>query len=146
MPTFQLSDASRRTAGVLLLALVTVETGGYYLTTVARGLQELTDFQVAFARAGHAHAGVLLILGLVGLILADGAGLTGTVGTLARSLIPIAAVLMPAGFFFSSMGEGRFEPNGFIALLWIGALTLAAGLIVLGVSLLRRPRRADLTD
>jgi Ni,Fe-hydrogenase I cytochrome b subunit len=137
-----LSDASRRTAGVLLLALVTVETGGYYLTTVARGMQDLTDFQVAFARAGHAHAGVLLILSLVALILADGAGLAGRTGLLARSLVPVAAILMPAGFFFSSMGQGRSEPNGFITLLWIGALTLAAGLILLGVLLLRRPRPA----
>lgn len=144
MATFQLTDGSRRIAGILLLALVTVETGGYYLTTVARGQQELTSFQVAFARAGHAHAGVLLILGLVGLILADGAGLpTGAQGYLARALIPLAAVLMPAGFFFSSMGKDRAEPNGFIWLLWLGALTLTAGLVLLGISLLRRPRTAS---
>jgi hypothetical protein len=46
---------------------------------------------------------------------------------------------MPAGFFFSSMGSGRTEPNGLVILLWTGALVLAAGLILLGVSLLRGP-------
>jgi hypothetical protein len=67
---------------------VTVETGGYYLTTVVRGDGDLTDFQLGFARAGHAHAGVLVILGLVGLLYADAAGLSGRTGYVARLLIP----------------------------------------------------------
>ena len=36
----------------------------------------------------------------------------GPAGWVARHRIPIAAILMPAGFFFSSMGAGRTEPNG----------------------------------
>jgi hypothetical protein len=43
---------------------------------------------------------------------------------------------MPAGFFFSSIREGATEPNGLIALVWIGGLSLAVGLITLGISLL----------
>ena len=136
MSSITLTDASRRIAGVLLLALVTVETGGYYLTTVVRGEQDLTDFQVAFARAGHAHAGVLLILALVCQLLADSATLGGLWNWLARSGVAAAALLMPAGFFFSSMGRGRETPNALIAMVFAGALVLALGLASLGVGLL----------
>jgi hypothetical protein len=135
-----LSRHSRLVAGILLLALVTVESGGLYLIRLVGYGAQATEFQLGFARAGHAHAGVLLVLSLVALLYADAARLTGTVGWLARVLIPAAALLMPGGFFFSSMGDGRTEPNGFIVLVYTGGVVLAAGLILLGVSLLRSLR------
>ena len=137
MQTLQLSRSSLRIAGFLLLSIVTIESGGLYLTRVASGAVELTGFQVAFARAGHAHAGVLVILSLVALILADATGLTGVWGYLVRLAIPAAAIGMPAGFFLSSMGEGRTSPNGLVVLLWLGAVCLTVGVIALGVALLR---------
>jgi hypothetical protein len=133
----QLSRESRIIAGVLLLALVTVETGGLYLVQIVSGAEQVTDFQLGFSRAGHAHAGVLLILSLVALLYADAIRLSGPAGVIGRVCIPAAALLMSAGFFLSSSGEGRTEPNGFIILLWIGGLSLATGLITLGVGLLR---------
>lgn len=139
MQTVGLSRSSRRIAGLVLLALVTVEFGGYYLTTVASGRQELTEFQVAFARAGHAHAGVLIVLSLVCVVLADATRLTGAVGYLVRLAIPAAAILMSAGFFLSSAGEGLTEPNGLIVVLWVGAAALTVGVVSLGVALLRDP-------
>lgn len=135
-----MSAPSRRIAGLLLLALVTVEFGGYFLTRVASGREELTDFQVAFARAGHAHAGVLIVLGLVCLLLADAVGLRGALGYVARLAIPAAAVLMSAGFFLSSAGEGLTEPNRLIVVLWLGAACLTVGVVGLGVALLRSSR------
>lgn len=134
MQTLPLTRRSRIIAGILLLSIVTIEFGGYYLTTIVRGQVELTEFQQAFARAGHAHAGVLVILSLVALLYADAAGLRGR---LVRLAIPIAAILMPLGFFVSSIGDGREQPNGLIVLLWLGALSLAAGVITLGIGLLR---------
>ena len=131
-----MSDDSRLLAGILLLALVTVETGGLYLLRLVRGRAQATPFQLAFARAGHAHAGVLLILALVCQLLADAAQLTGVWDWLGRSGVAVAALLMPAGFFFSSMGRGRDEPNALIALVLAGAAVLALGLASLGVGLL----------
>ena len=43
---------------------------------------------------------------------------------------------MPAGFFVSSMGQGRTRPNRLIALVFAGATMLALGLASLGVGLL----------
>lgn len=64
--TLLLSSNSRSTAGVLLLTLVAVEYGGWFMLRVVRGRQPTTEIQKAFFRAGHAHAGVLVILALVG--------------------------------------------------------------------------------
>lgn len=143
METVPMRASSQRIAGLLLLALVTVEFGGYYLTRVASGREELTEFQVAFARAGHAHAGVLIVLSLVCLLLADATQLRGVLGYVARLAIPAAAVLMSAGFFLSSAGEGRTEPNGLIVVLWLGAASLTVGVVSLGVALLRSSHRAS---
>jgi hypothetical protein len=131
-----LSADARLTAGTLLVAIVAIELGGAYLLQVVRGSVAVTPFQLAFARAGHAHAGVLVILGLVIQPFADAAGLTGPVGSLARSAIPVAAILMSAGFFLSSMGAGRTGPNRLILLVYAGALSLAAGALSLGIGLL----------
>lgn len=134
--TAVLSDASRTTAGILLLALVTVETGGMYLLRIVRGAADVTPFQEKFARAGHAHAGVLLLLALLCQILADSTSQTGALSWLSRSGVAVSALLMPGGFFFASMGAGRTTPNRFIALVFAGAALLAISLISLGIGLL----------
>lgn len=131
-----MSDESRIMAGILLLALVTVETGGLYLLALVRGTAPATGFQQSFARAGHAHAGVLLVLALVCQMFADAAGQDGVVAWLSRSGVAVAALVMPAGFFFASMGRERHRPNRLIVLVYAGAALLAASLISLGVGLL----------
>jgi hypothetical protein len=50
--TLLLSSNSRSTAGVLLLTLVAVEYGGWFMLRVVRGRQPTTPFQQAFFRAG----------------------------------------------------------------------------------------------
>lgn len=133
----ELADSSRILAAILVFGLVTVETGGMYLVSLVRGDLPATQFQLSFSRAGHAHAGVLLTLSLVVLLLADAGGVgDDPLGVVARSGVPVAALLMPAGFFFSSLGRDVTEPNGWISLLWLGAASLTAGLVALGVGLL----------
>jgi hypothetical protein len=131
-----ISSATTTTAGVLLLAVVGIEWGGYFMLSIVRGRHAATPFQVTFARAGHAHAGVLVILSLVAQLYSDAAGVSGALGAIAREGIPLAAILMPAGFFFASVGAGREAPNAFIWLLYAGTISLAAGVISLGGGLL----------
>jgi len=131
-----MSDESRILAGILLLSLVTVETGGLYMVKLWRSSEGLTEFQIGFARAGHAHAGVLLVLSLTALLYADTAGLSGAWNWIARSGVPAAAILMPAGFFAASTGSGRTQPNKFVGLVFVGAVVLALGLGSLGIGLL----------
>jgi hypothetical protein len=137
MHTMVLSDPSRYVAGAVLLTIVGIEFGGWFLTRIVRGHVKMTEFQKTFARAGHAHAGVLVTLGLVTLVLADATALDGTLGWLARLGVPAAAALISAGFFFSSMGRGEVvRPNRLIWLIWLGALSLAVGVVTLGAGLL----------
>ncbi len=76
-----LSDDARSTAGILLLTVVAVEYGGTFMLRVVRGRVPMTPFQRSFARAGHAHAGVLVIAALVCQLLADAADVSGLEGT-----------------------------------------------------------------
>ena len=131
-----MSDESRILAGILLLSLVTVETGGLYMVKLWKDAAGVTPFQIGFARAGHAHAGVLLVLGLISQLYVDQTDLSGFFAWVARSGVPIAAILMPGGFFAASAGNGRTRPNRFIALVYAGAVLLAVGLATLGVGLL----------
>ncbi len=131
-----LSDASRQLAGILFLALVTVETGGLYMVKIVTGRERVTPFQEKFARAGHAHSGVLLVLALVCQPFVDTTELTGIWEWLARTGVAVSALLMPGGFFFASMGRDRTEPNRFILMVFAGALLLAASLATLGIGLL----------
>jgi hypothetical protein len=54
-----------------------------------------------------------------------------------RLTIPSAAILLPVAFFFSVLRADAKEPNSIIYLAYVGAVVLAAGVIVLGVGLLR---------
>jgi hypothetical protein len=123
------------TIGILLLALVTVESGGYFLTRVVRGHVAANALQRNFFRAGHAHAAVLLVLSLVILLVLDRVDL-GPWQAAARSLVPISAILMPAGFFLSVIGRDPQKPNRWITLLWVGVATLTCGLIIAGLGTL----------
>ncbi len=132
----ELSDATRVLAGILLISLVTVESGGAFMFKVVTGRQEATPLQTSFFRAGHAHAGVFLVLALVAQVLVDATTLTGVTEWVARSFVPIAALLLPGGFFLSAARPGATEPNRLVMLVPAGAVMLAVGLLTLGVGLL----------
>ncbi len=134
--TIELSSAAQSTAGLAVLAATTVASGGYLMLRVATRRLPATDLQRTFFRAGHAHAGVFVTLGLVCLLLTEATALTGAAAWLARTGVLVAAIVMPAGFFFSAMGSGRTAPSRWVLLLPVGALFLVAGLVTLGIGLL----------
>ena len=43
---------------------------------------------------------------------------------------------MPAGFFLSAIGTDPKKPNRFVVLLFIGATSLAAGMLLGGIGLI----------
>jgi hypothetical protein len=130
-----LSPEVSRTAGILLLTLVAVEFGGTFMLRLVRGTEPVTAFQQAFYRAGHAHAGVLVVLSLVSQLLVGLSGLTGVLAVLSNG-VWLAAILMPAGFFLSAAGRGRTRPSQLIWLVYAGATLLAVGVVSLGLGLL----------
>jgi hypothetical protein len=136
-----ISPESRRTAGILLVVLPTVIYGG----TALLGLliddprYQQNALRQDLWRAGHAHAGVLLVLSLIALRYLDEANLSERVKKVVRSAIPSSAIFLPAAFFLSVLSPDATRPNGFIYLAYVGALVLAIGLLLLGVGLLRKP-------
>jgi hypothetical protein len=133
-----MTDATKLIAGLLLIAVTTIEYGGTFLLSILSGRHaEFTEFQRSMFRAGHAHAGVLSILALVALIFTDQAGLSAPIGWAVRIGFAAAPVLVSAGFFGAAIGDGRTRPGGLIALLWIGVFVLGGSLIMLGIGLLR---------
>src|SRR6516162_4812827 len=94
---------------IVLLFLVTVEYGGWALLGFRTGHGTLGAFRERFFAAGHAHAGVLLLAG----------------------------VLAQSGGFFVHLGlrqQGRSSPG--TVLTRAGALLIAAALIILAIGLI----------
>jgi hypothetical protein len=133
-------------AGILLVVLPTVMFGGLSLLSfLTRNSPGYTDNTLRHDlwRAGHAHAGVYLVLSLVMLRYVDEAVLSPFWKWIARTGAPIAAILIPAAFFLSVVSPTATEPNGLMNLAYIGALFLAAAVLSLGVGLLRAARRME---
>jgi hypothetical protein len=90
-----------------------------------------------FFRAGHAHAGVIMILSLICQILADAAMLPEWLLWFVRIGVPAASILMGPGFFLSMPSPDALEPNRLVRLISVGAATLALSVVILGIGLLR---------
>jgi hypothetical protein len=140
-----MSPQSRRVAGILLNLLPAVAFGGTSIISllISDPSYAQNDLRQDLWRAGHAHAGVLLVLSLVALRYVDEATLPEGMKTLVRHSIPAAAILLPVAFFLSVLSPDATEPNALIYLAYVGALSLAVGLLVLGVGLIRRPRTSS---
>jgi hypothetical protein len=138
-----MSHESRRWAGILLVILPTVMVGGVSILRLLIGDPAYMEnpLRQDLWRAGHAHAGVLLILSLVALRYVDEARLSERLKGVVRAFLPTAAILMPAAFFLSVLQPAAREPNGFIYLAFVGATLLAIGVVMLGVGLLRASAR-----
>jgi hypothetical protein len=135
-----MSPKSRRIAGVLLVVLPTVVIGGVSILSLLIGdpAYMRNPLRQDLWRAGHAHAGVLLVLSLVALRYVDEARLSDGFKSFVRLAIPSAAVLLPVAFFFSVLAPEATRPNGVIYLAYVGALVLTAGLLVLGIGLIKK--------
>lgn len=134
-----MSKESRRLAGVLLILLPTVAYGGTSILTLLINDPQYAENALRrdLWRAGHAHAGLMLILALVTLRYVDEANLPRPLKALARHSIPAAALLLPAAFFLSVLSPEATQPNTLINLAYLGAVALAVGLLTLGVGLIR---------
>ena len=138
-----MSRESKMLAGILLVVLPSVMYGGLTLLGMLMGnIPGYSDnpLRQNLWRAGHAHAGGYLVLSLVMLRYVDEATLSPFWKWLARTGAPIAAILIPAGFFLSVVSPTATTPNGLINLAYLGALFLAASVLSLGIGLIRAAR------
>jgi hypothetical protein len=87
--------------GAMLLRLIWGREPGYLDNPIRQNLW----------RAGHAHAGVLVILALVGMYYIDRTDYSGGLSMLVRVLLVQAPILMPLGFFLSVASPQSERPK-----------------------------------
>ena len=135
-----MSDESLRVAGIIVILFPTVVFGGasilWHWITRRTAYYE-NPLRQRLWRAGHAHAGVLLVLSLVALLLVDEADLPDAWKQVVRTTIPATAILLPAAYFLSVVKPDVERPNRLINLAYVGAVSLAIGTVTLGIGLLR---------
>jgi hypothetical protein len=133
---------ARLLSGIILITVPTIQYGGYFLLTSlmdkASGYVD-NPLRQNFFRAGHAHAGVIVILSLVCQLLADAAVLPASLVWFVRIGVPLSAVLISMGFFFSMLPPTATQPNGTVALIYVGAVILAVSALTLAIGLIRIP-------
>lgn len=121
---------SRLFSIIAWLSIPTVMYGGYALLGfLTRG--GLSPFKQTFFRAGHAHAGVLLLLALLYHIYIEQTSLDTTVKVLAGILL-IVGILGQSGGFFLHMAIGQPDKRSVgTTITTIGAVLIAAAILVL---------------
>src|SRR5215472_4031127 len=138
---------ARLMSGIILITVPTIQYGGYFLLTslMNKGSGYMDNpLRQNFFRAGHAHAGVIVILALVCQILADSAALSAPLVWFVRIGVPFSAILISAGFFFSMLPPAATQPSGAVRLTYAGIVTLGISVVMLGIGLLRtRPSSKD---
>lgn len=140
----RLSRESKIVCAILLIVVPTIMYGGAtllgILTEGGAGLKPgelaLNETQWALWRAGHAHAGVYVILSLILQPLVDETSLSAILKWVARLGAPAAAILLPAGFF------GLAFIPGFKWAMYLGMICLAVSVLLTGIGLLKNLRVA----
>ena len=135
-----MSNATRLMAGLIFITVPTIQYGGYFLLTslIDKSSGYMGNaLRQNFFRAGHAHAGVIVILSLLVQLFVDAAVLPEPLEWMIRIGTPASAILISAGFFFSMLPTAAETPGRAVYLIYAGAIILAASVVTLGVGLLR---------
>lgn len=112
------------------LAIPTVMYGGYALLGMLTR-EGLSEFQRTFFRAGHAHAGVLLLMSLLYHQYMEQTNLSPSIKVLA-AVIVLVGILAQSGGFFLHMAVGQAgTPSLGTTITSLGAGLLAVSILIL---------------
>ena len=133
-----MSPDARLMSGLSLILIPTIVYGGLTVLGVvsnrmlgAPGPTNLTATQIAFYRAGHAHAGVLTLLAVLLQIILDYAQLSPELVWWLRVGAIAGSILVSGGFFaVAHVRALRF-------VLYTGALVVATTTLMAGIGLIR---------
>jgi drug/metabolite transporter superfamily protein YnfA len=131
---------------VSVLSLITVELGGWALLKFLTGQDSLgapatpdvMDRRMRFFRAGHAHAGVLIVLSLVYYLYLDRADYSNAFDWVI-GLVLVAGTLAQSGGFFIHLAKGAPEtPSVGTTVTRLGAIVIAVALVILAIGLIQQ--------
>jgi hypothetical protein len=133
-----MSPDTRLMFGLSLILVPTIVYGGLTVLGVVTnrvmgspGPPNLTATQIAFYRAGHAHAGVLTLLAMLLQIAVDYAAIPSVLVWPVRVGALAASILVSGGFF--AVAHQRWLR----IVLYTGAVLVAATTLTVGVGLIR---------
>ena len=123
---------------VAFIAIPTVAYGGWaLLTSITTGKIPLADWQKNFFRAGHAHAGVLLVLTLVYMLYLPRADFSNSTEWI-LGIVLFVGVMAQSGGFFLHLALGQPDaPSIGTKVTRAGGLLLGVALLVLAVGLIQ---------
>jgi hypothetical protein len=133
-----MSPDARLMCGISLILVPTIVYGGLTILGVisdgafgAPGPKNLSPSQIAFYRAGHAHAGVLTLLALFLEVMVDDAAIPMALVWPVRVGAVAAALLVSGGFFAAA------HVRALRGVLYTGAVLVVATTLTVGVGLIR---------
>jgi hypothetical protein len=133
-----MSPDARLMCGITLILIPTIVYGGLTILGVVSngrlgtpGPRNLSSSQIAFYRAGHAHAGVLTLLALFLQIALDYVALPVSLVWPLRVGAIAAALLVSGGFFAIA------HVRGLRSVLYTGVVLVAATTLTVGLGLIR---------
>ena len=109
--------------------------GGYLLLKLVNCKEPMSDFQRTYFRAGHAHAGVLLLMELLYHEYLERTDLSARAKTVASSVV-VAGVLAQSGGFFPHIAFGK---QGERSVGTAGAAALTGAHLFLAWAIAKRP-------
>ena len=121
------------------ISLPTIAFGGYFLMTILKrkvGTENITAVQRDYFRAGHAHAGVLVTLAILGLLVLEYSRFDQwAIWVLSVGLLA-APLLISGGFFGGAPRAPDGPPGALVTLIPIGAVLFGIATLGVGVGLL----------
>jgi hypothetical protein len=121
------------------IALPTVMFGGYSLLQLLNQGNALTPFQVTWFRAGHAHAGVLLVMSLLYYTFMDTTAFSPVVKHLACAALFVGILAQSGGFFIHMLVGQPNQASIGNTVTVAGAILLACAILVLVYGLITAP-------
>jgi hypothetical protein len=121
------------------ISLPTIAFGGYFLLSILKkqaGTENISSIQREYFKAGHAHAGVLVTLSIIGQLVLDHSLFNDAVTWALRIGLFAAPLLISGGFFGGAPKTPEAKPGGLVKLISVGAVVMSISTIGVGLSLL----------
>ena len=134
-----MSDATRWMVALAFISLPTIAFGGSFLLTLLKrqvGTENITSVQREYFKAGHAHAGVLVTIAIIGQIVLDYSRFQDWAVWLLRIGLFISPIFISAGFFGGAPRKEGDKPGSLVKLISFGAIIFSLSTLGLGISLL----------
>jgi hypothetical protein len=139
MQTARRDTPGRVLGAITWVLLVTVIFGGESLLRFLSGGANLTGHEEQFFRAGHGHAGVLTIAGLLYINYLGKTALDARAQVLAWAAYAVGVFAVAGGMFLHAFTGEPGEASAGTTLAMIGGIVLALAILFLAWNLVRNP-------